>query len=287
MSHNHKKPNRDFYRCIAADTEKIITEKKYQAGKEIVNIESSINSTRANSIIYPPDFDFSRMLPHLPQPKRNGKITVTNETTFHASRRLFETYNEDEIVVLNFASAKNPGGGFLNGANAQEESLCRQSTLFASIGDPCRFEMYQYNRNHSSLLYSDYMIFSPDVIIFRDDQEHYLENPVKTSVITCPAANLSYWKDTMDEPHRVMLQRCRKIIQAAIINGKTSIVLGAFGTGVFANSPADVANYFKTILIEEGYKDYFDIIVFAIIENKKNERINIFQNIFKDFISTD
>ena len=38
-------------------------------------------------------------------------------------------YYEGKTAILNFASYKNPGGGFLSGSRAQEESLCHSSFL--------------------------------------------------------------------------------------------------------------------------------------------------------------
>ena len=91
------------------------------------------------------------------------------------------------VVALNFASAKNPGGGFLGGAKAQEEDLARSSALYACMRDQRAY--YDANRHEPSLLYTDHMIYSPDVPFFRDDRLRFLEDPFLLSILTAPAPN--------------------------------------------------------------------------------------------------
>jgi uncharacterized protein (TIGR02452 family) len=91
------------------------------------------------------------------------------------------------IVILNFASAKNPGGGFLGGASAQEESLARSSCLYPSQTKD--WTMYHFNRNQTDFLYSDYMIYSPNVVFWFDDNGISFESPIQVDVITSPAPN--------------------------------------------------------------------------------------------------
>src|SRR5687768_13353243 len=110
-----------------------------------------------------------------------------NESTFSAARRLVERYGPECVAALNFASAKNPGGGFLNGSQAQEESLSRSSALYSSLLRA--WEFYERHRASPSLLYSDAMIWSPDCPIFRQDDGTLLDEPQSVGFITSPAPN--------------------------------------------------------------------------------------------------
>lgn len=103
------------------------------------------------------------------------------------------------MLALNFASARHPGGGFLGGSQAQEESLARASGL-----SPClnQFqEMYDTNQRFSSCLYTDHMIYAPDVPVFRDDDDRLLEEPFLVSILTAPAVNAGAVR--RNEPHHV------------------------------------------------------------------------------------
>ncbi|WP_259391506.1 TIGR02452 family protein [Paenibacillus sp. 1011MAR3C5] len=112
-------------------------------------------------------------------------IEVTEETTLAAAARLAK--EEEEICCLNFASAKHPGGGFLTGARAQEESLARASGLYPTIVQ--MKEMYSHNAWQRICLYSDYIIYSPKVPVFRDDSGVLLDKAYPVSIITSPAVN--------------------------------------------------------------------------------------------------
>jgi uncharacterized protein (TIGR02452 family) len=106
-------------------------------------------------------------------------IEVTGETTLQAAYRLVTEDKKSHTVCLNFASAKNPGGGFRGGSQAQEESLARSSALYPCISQ--MQEMYDYNKRLKTCLYSDYIIFSPDVTVFRNDQGDLLDEPYQAS----------------------------------------------------------------------------------------------------------
>jgi len=139
---------------------------------------------------------------HVPGPletrvPRLMTITVTGETTIDALVRL--SPKGGHLGCLNFASAKNPGGGFLAGAQAQEESLARASGLY-----PCQTsvpEFYEANRAHRSPIYRDAALFSPHVPFFRDDDGGWLDAAVLASVITCPAPNASALRLGAKEEH--------------------------------------------------------------------------------------
>lgn len=203
-----------------------------------------------------------------------ARIEVTSETTLAAAARLTLEEDRTDVVCLNFASAKNPGGGFLGGSQAQEESLARATGLYPCIAQMT--EMYEYNRKQRTCLYSDHMIYSPDVPVIRDDRDRLLDQYYTTSFITAPAVNAGVVKERKEatdaEIKSVMKQRIRYILEVAAVQGHRTIVLGAFGCGVFRNEPAQVASYFAEVLHEEGYRGYFDHIVFAIYDRSAGQR---------------
>ena len=124
-------------------------------------------------------------------------ITVTDEDTFSASRRL--QAQDGRVAALNFANATSPGGGFLRGASAQEEDLCRCSALYHSLTSEAAERYYIENEREFSYLFTDHLIFSPDVPVFRDRTQGFLPQPLPVSVITAPAPYVCGMKDEEDE----------------------------------------------------------------------------------------
>lgn len=202
------------------------------------------------------------------------RIEVTGETTLGAASRLTVAEGREDVVCLNFASAKNPGGGFLGGSQAQEESLARATGLYPCIAQ--MDEMYEYNRKQRSGRYSNYMIYSPDVPVIRDDEDRLLDQYYVSSFITAPAVNAGVVKERGEaddlQIESVMKERIRYILDVAATNGHRTIVLGAYGCGVFRNEPAVVAKYFHDVLVGEGFKDSFERIVFAVYDRSSGQR---------------
>ncbi|WP_138756215.1 TIGR02452 family protein [Paenibacillus sinopodophylli] len=209
-----------------------------------------------------------------------AKITLANMATIKAILQLDEA-NKTNIGVLNFASAKNPGGGFLNGAMAQEESLAASSGLYAT--QLCHEHYYLTNRALSSMMYTDFAIYSPDVVFFRDERFSLLEQPVTASVLTLPAVNygqvLLKGEDSK-EAKRVMKDRMRIALAILAAKGDKSIILGAYGCGVFRNDPVEVAKWWKELLFIERYGTLFDEIMFAVLDTSKEQNsIRAFENV--------
>jgi uncharacterized protein (TIGR02452 family) len=187
---------------------------------------------------------------------------VTSESTAQAARRLVETEGL-RTLALNFASAKNPGGGFLGGAKAQEEDLARCSALY-----PClltKREHYDENRACLSLIYTDHIIYSPDVPFFRDERLELVEAPFLVSILTAPNAGEELRRDPRAGPRiRAALERrVAKVLLVAALEGQRSLVLGAWGCGVFCNDPAAVADIFASTLADPRFAGSFDRVVFA------------------------
>ena len=176
-------------------------------------------------------------------------------------------------LVLNFASARSPGGGFLNGARAQEESLARCSALYACL---VQSAMYAHHRAADDAVYTDWMIHSPDVPVFRDDASaELLEKPYLCSFLTAAAPNaavaLERDPSRADEVTDVLIARLRRVLAICAAKGHRQLVLGAWGCGVFRNDPAVVARAFRTEL-DGAYAGVFDEIVFAVLDGSEERR---------------
>lgn len=174
--------------------------------------------------------------------------------------------SRDWVACLNFASAKNPGGGFLGGAQAQEESLARASGLYPTLQTQLAY--YAYHRAGSSCLYSDHAIYSPGVPVFRDDGGQLLDTAWTCDFITCAAVNAGAVRQ--NEPQHmgqivpVMAGRTRMVLAIALVNGCRTLVLGAWGCGVFHNDPATIASVFARVLAEAAFRNRFEHIEFAV-----------------------
>ncbi len=190
-------------------------------------------------------------------------IEVVDGTSQVAAQRLYAELGE--VCLLNYASARNPGGGFLNGAKAQEEDLCRCSGLY-----PClltQMTYYEVNRAQSSMLYTDHIIFSPAVPFFAvDGRKPLLEEPYFASVITAPAPNSgpALRRDPGCGPaiRETFARRWGQIAAVAAEQEQRALVLGAWGCGAFQGDPRVAA---ETALAALGpWRGSFDRIVFAI-----------------------
>jgi uncharacterized protein (TIGR02452 family) len=185
-------------------------------------------------------------------------------------------HRDERVVILNFASPIRPGGGFLNGRLAQEESIARSSALYPTIAR--HEEFYQVGQARHPLG-TDYIIYSPDVPFFRDDNYALLDEPLLVSVITCAAVEANRCEGRPDLEGKVretMKNRMRKIISCAIHYGHRILVLGAFGCGVFGNDPTSVAQIEKELLIDEGLIQYFDLVANPIVDTVRAQNFEPF-----------
>lgn len=213
----------------------------------------------------------------------NENQTIIEFKNLSTIQALQEEKSKDKIAILNFASAKNPGGGFLGGASAQEESLARSSSLYASLTKD--WTMYEYNRSQTSFLYSDYMIYSPNTVFWFDDEGATLAQPILADVITSPAPNKGAMlhrerPNEIQEIDEVFSQRIKKVLHIANQQGAQTLILGAWGCGVFRNDPSLVAQLFKEV-IEKYYSKAFKKIVWAIYDRSKEKLVlKAFQEVF-------
>lgn len=215
--------------------------------------------------------------------KAYGNIVISNLDSFKASKKYAIN---SRTAVLNFASARHPGGGFEAGSAAQEESLCRASTLYKSLSSDEAKIFYKMQQTGDLGLYHSHILVSPNVVVYKDELGRNFEDNYTVGVITAAAVNVGYARsrcNSADAIKQEMLKRAREVIKVAIDEGYKSIILGAWGCGVFGNSPWDIAEMFRTVLVEEGYRWAFDNIEFAVYDTtKQTENYRAFVDTFKN-----
>lgn len=271
-------PNR---KEVAQQTLQTIEDGSYRNNMgEMISIKEQTYYAVANSKLYRAD-DFPQAF-NLTKIENETHFEITDETTLEAAKRICRENENTNPFVLNFASAKNPGGGFLGGAQAQEESLARSSSLY-----PClmsNYEMYAFNRKGNSCLYSDWMVYSPKVPVFRNDDGSFVEKPYLVSFITSPAANAGAIKK--NEAQKVNLigptnrERARKLLWIANKENHQTLILGAWGCGVFQNDPHEIAEMFSNLLKDE-FANCFERVVMAIYDATPTRKVyNAFTEVF-------
>lgn len=239
-------------------------------------LTDAVRKSQAETKIYPMD-----ELPALPEPTKEKAmvVKVTKERSFIAAENIKQKNPAKRVAVLNFASATNPGGGVARGSSAQEESLCRCSTLYPCLDTPLLWNNYYgFHRKRRDVRYTDTCVYTPGILVIKQDGRYERlreEEWFEVDIITCAAPNLR------ERPYNAMnpgmgtavkiadaellelhKKRARKIMSAAAASGADNLILGAFGCGAFQNPPEIVANAYKEVLPE--YQGYFDEVRFAV-----------------------
>ena len=217
-----------------------------------------------------------------------GKVVVSGKRTLEAS----ETYAKrgKRVCILNFASATNPGGGVVHGSSAQEEAICRCSTLYPCLDTDIMWDgFYMPHRDLDNPLYNDDCIFTPKVKVFKSDTNFPEEMQEfewwDVDVITCAAPNLRHVPSNMMNPgagskkadisyeelRELLSKRIQRVFEVAISNDAEALILGAFGCGAFRNPPKLVAEVFAEFT--EKYRKCFDTIEYAVF-HVEHERAN-------------
>lgn len=207
-----------------------------------------------------------------------AKVIVSKKRSYEAAHG----YLGQKTCVLNFASATNPGGGVVWGSTAQEECLCRCSTLYANLTQRKLWSsFYEPHREQHNPLYNDDCIYTPDVVVFKSDTASPEILPRdewwRVNVITCAAPNLRTDRDgtirvtiTDAELKALHIKRMRRILSIAAAEENEVVILGAYGCGAFKNPPEVVAAAMKQVVEEFQY--CFKTIEFAVYCSPRDER---------------
>ena len=209
--------------------------------------------------------------------EKDATIVVSQKRSFEAA----EVYKDKNVCVLNFASASNPGGGVTKGSSAQEECLCRTSTLYFSLNTKEMWDgFYGPHRAMKNPIHNDDIIYTPDVVVFKTDEDRPVrrkeEEWFNVDVISCAAPNLrnmpsnSYnsgdgdipVKPTDEELYQIQFRRFKRILEVASVMKEEVLILVAFGCGAFENNPKVVARAAKDAI--EQYRINFEVIEFAV-----------------------
>ena len=276
---------RDENRLVFQDTEKMCMTNK-------TLVEAIKRSNKEQSIILEND-----EIEGLAKEKRYdepAKILVSKNRSFYAAAG----YKDMKVCVHNFASASNPGGGVANGASAQEEALCRCSTLYFNLSDyACMQSFYYPHRNAHDPIHNDDCIYTPDVVVFKSDtsdpRNMKEDDWYKVDVITCAAPNLrsqpSNAHNTGDgnvaafvdnkRLYEIHYKKMLRILDIVKSKGAEAVILGAFGCGAFRNDPETVARAMKTAIEERKYD--FRVIELAVYCPPADERnYDVFKRVF-------
>lgn len=209
---------------------------------------------------------------------KNTEIIIDNIDSVSAIFKYAEPSNK--TAVLNFASYKNPGGRFIDGSKAQEECLCHESFLYNVLSGQKGF--YAWNNTHSNkALYLNRGLYSPNIYFIRDiDGKEIIKN---CDVITCACPNKTAAQRYMDvsgaENSETLRSRIKFVLDIAKSQKVNTLILGAYGCGVFGQDPYEVASLFKHYL--ETSHNSFDRVVFAVPEGKDGN-LEAFRYIFTE-----
>lgn len=239
------------------------------------DLSASVSAAKKNTTVFYenayPAFDSSK--------KRNTVVTVSKDRSYQAAMRLHKENPNAKIAVMNFANAFHAGGGVTKGSSAQEECLCRTSTLYPLLyRRTLRDSFYQHHRDLNTSKASDSLIYTEGVIICKTDEDLPKRMPkedwVTVDVITIAAPDLrdksnlhapivnggTYMNDA--ELFGYHVRRAIHMLTCAAAKGADTLVLGAFGCGAFRNNPEVVARAYKTVLRE--FPKVFEKIEFAV-----------------------
>lgn len=287
---------------VLKDTMRILEQGYYEVNGKRVDLKLSRRQMKQTAVYLPQDVEAicsAREFPHVHTMGRIG-VSCENMDAYALARKRYKDCfhlffgpeeKEKRILVLNLANPIYPGGGVRDGAKAQEEDLCRRSSLLLSLESEEALPYYQYNRRLRTRMGSDGLMITPLVEIIRDEKDELLEETVLVSVMTCAAPMVVQGKEGLgeEEYRALLLRRITGMLKAAAYLGYKVLILGAFGCGAFGNDARVVSDLFYQAMKGFAYggmeaEDFFERIDFAVLDSSADQyNYREFARNFTDF----
>ncbi len=215
------------------------------------------------------------------------RYSCVNMDSYTLARQVLKEHGGD-VLVLNLANPVNPGGGVRKGSRAQEEDLCRKSSLLVSLESQEAAAYYQYNRSLHTFMGSHAIVITPQVEIIKDENGNLLDDTAVAAVMTCAAPMINYGIEgmTQEQYETMVYERICGMLRCAAHLGYRRLVLGAFGCGAFMNDAALVSDLFRKALKELdlnglGESELFRSVDFAVLS--RGEKKYNFEQFYRNF----
>lgn len=272
------------------DTLKIFENGSYTKNGKKVKLKLSKKELYASEVLLPEQVKYICDNPTIDMHYvfgRAGHFCI-NEDSYSVAMQVKANHPDDDVLVLNFANPVHPGGGVRRGAIAQEEDLCRKSSLLLALEDESAKKYYEYNDSLHTYMGSDAIIMNPTVEIIKDAKGELLDESVVVSVMTCAAPMITSGIEgmTQDEYEQMFYTCIVATLKVAAHYRYKYLVLGAWGCGAFGNDAQVIAKLYFKALKELRYnglphESLFRQIFFAVLD-RSADQYN-FKSFFKYF----
>ncbi|MCD8204529.1 MAG: TIGR02452 family protein [Coprobacillus sp.] len=249
---------------MLSETLSICSDGKYTKEGKTISLGIS-KKEMETAVVFLPE-DLKLLSPLKSENSPNCVYSCENKDCLVLAKEELDKNPGSDVLVLNLAGYKRPGGGSRDGGTGQEEDLTRRSSLLVSLDSDRARKYYDYNNRLGSDLGSDGIILSPKVVVFRDNKEELLDEPYNIAILSCaaPMVRLGYSGLSEPEYEDMLLGRIKGILKVASIYGYKHLVLGAFGCGVYGNDAKVVSKLFKIALSDKSLNT-FESVSFAVL----------------------
>ena len=271
---------------VLEDTLKILEQGWYKKGAKRVPLKLSAEKRKETLVFLPEEVKQNACRSDFQPPfvteggccyGCENKDSFTLAMELLAQQRLC-TMADTDLLVLNLANPVHPGGGVRRGARAQEEDLCRRSSLLHSLESPEARRYYAYNAAQHTMLSTGALMITPQVEIIKDVHGQLLDETQIVSVLTfaAPCLRFGYEGKTQAEYERMVYERVTDMLKCVAYLGYRHLVLGAWGCGAFRNDARVMSDLFYKALKDLDYngrkeKDLFRCIEFAVLDGTREQ----------------